>query len=200
MVKIAFDEDSHTYNVNGEIWPSVTRIISPLYDFSRIPVSTLETARKRGTEVHRACEIYDIRGDDFREEYVDPEIIGYVMAWKQFSQECDFEASHIEARVHHAKYRYCGTLDRLGTMDGKMALVDIKTTSALSPAIGVQLAAYEMAARSCGLLSPKARIRRYAVQLDKRGTYKLKRYVDESDERIFLSCLQLFKWRGKHGT
>ncbi len=38
------------------IYPSVTEVLQPWSDFSRIPPAVLEAAASRGTAAHQACE------------------------------------------------------------------------------------------------------------------------------------------------
>jgi hypothetical protein len=42
-------------------------------------------------------------------------------------------------------------------------------------------------------------LKRYAVQLFDNGKFKLHEFKDKADIGVFLACLQLYRWKEKHG-
>lgn len=192
---IEFDEANHLYFVNGKPMPSVSSILAPLVDFSRVPPETLEYARQRGTAVHRATELHDLGTLD--EESVDEAVRPYLEAWKRFRKETGFVPKLIEHRVYSEYYGYCGTIDRQGYMTelkgSPLAVIDIKTPVQLGQVVGVQLAAYQEALRSEGIQADL----RFAVQLRSDGNYRLTPYVDKSDFSVFVALLTIKNWREK---
>lgn len=189
MTALAFDAGSHTYRWNGEPVPGVTSILAPLTDFERVPAVVLQAAADFGRAVHLACELHDI--GDLDEDALDPELRPYLAGWKRFSAEHAVQWIDIERPVYNAAMRYAGTPDRVGAVAGSLAVVDIKTTAALYPSVGPQLAAYAYAATR-----PYAE--RIAVQLKANGTYTLKRYTDPMDWTVFCSLLTLRNWCQRH--
>ena len=194
---LEFDEATHTYRLDGKIIPSVTQIIAPLYSFEHVNAEVLERASAFGTAVHRACELHD--HDDLSDD-LDDALLPYLKAWVKFRADADFWPTSIETRVHCPVYKFAGTLDRIGTISGKLKIIDIKTSTTLDKAIGVQLAGYEIAARSCGLIGPKEKVGRVAVQLREDGTYKIEPYNDDFDKSAFMALLTLKNWKEKNGN
>ena len=186
--EVIFDELKHQYTLGGVIVPSVTQIIKSagLYDFSMIPADVLEWKRNLGTQVHAATELDDM---DNLGDY-DPQISGYIEAWRKFKIDTGFRPVHIEQRVFHKIHKYAGTLDRIGVFGERNALVDIKTGQADLMTVGPQTAAYAQAWGFKG--------KRYAVHLMD-GGYKVIECKNKLDFQIFLDCLNLYNWRmSKH--
>ena len=59
MMGLVFNEDNHTYELDGRPLPSVTEILSILNDFSDVSPYVLAQAARRGTLVHEYCEMID---------------------------------------------------------------------------------------------------------------------------------------------
>lgn len=189
--QLTFDQVSHTYKLDGRPIPGVTSILQPLTDFSFVNGGVLAAAQQFGTAVHLACELWDKRTLD--EDALDPALVPYLEGWKLFSKEHEVSWRRVEARVYSEQHWYAGTLDREGLVDGKPAVVDIKSGSALYPATGPQLAAYKNAVPG---ISPLCK--RFAVRLKEDGKYVLKEYTDRDDWPLFLSLLTLRNWCAKH--
>ena len=188
---LTFDDVAHTYYWNGERVPGVTSILKPLTDYSSVPRATLEAAATFGKAVHMTCELDDLRELD--EETLDPALVPYLKAWRDFSRDYEVEWIDIEQPGFHEKLRYAGTPDRRGMVRGLLSVVDIKTTYELMPAVGPQLAAYDnLAPVSPGLH------RRIGVQLRADGTYHAQVYTDPTDWPVFASLLTLRNWCARH--
>lgn len=190
-MSLQFDPIAHAYTVDGVAVPSVTHILAPLNDLSRIPAATLEYKRALGTAVHAATELYDL--GDLDESTVDPAVRPYLDAWVRFRTEMLLEIVGMEHRVYHAVHRYAGTYDRLAVMDGKLSVFDIKTGE-MYPSYGPQLAAYKNAVEH---ETGKRVYGRYGIQLRDDGTYRLHEMTDKDDWPVFLSCLTLHRYRNK---
>lgn len=190
-----FDPASHTYTVGGVRIPSVTGILKPLYDFSMVDPAYLAYKAAIGQAVHTATEYYD--QDDLDLDSLDEKISGYVYGWIKFRKETGFTPRLVEARYLHPLHLYAGTLDREGDYQGQSTILDVKTTSTMSAAVGIQLAAYleSYVANNPGLPRPT---RRTAVQLFQDGTYKAHDFADPGDFAVFLSLLNVQRWKEKH--
>ena len=195
MAGLTFDPLIHAYELDGVRVPSVTGILkaSRLIDFSKIPPPILNAARDRGSAVHRACEYYN-QGDldvaEFMEMFDD--YAPYVQAWIAFRHESGAEITHAEYRVYSRRHQFAGTLDCLGTWQGKGCLIDLKTGHPKDVAADLQTAAYlgallEMQVAGDGPTLPSGPIVRYAVQLRKDATYRVETYTNPRDYAEFLA-------------
>jgi hypothetical protein len=163
-----------------------------LRDLRLIPdYPEIDFYRRRGTAVHLATSLFD----QGHLADVDDRLLGYLEAWKAWLKVSGFKASLIEHQVWSQTYLYAGTLDRYGTLDGKTALVDIKSGQIAGYA-ALQLAAYKRALEErTGVLVQ----RRVAVQLSSDGKFKVKEYTDHaSDDRMFLLALSVWQWRERN--
>lgn len=191
MDDFIFNSAQHEYRVNGLKYPSVTEILSLAgytLDFSAIPVAILEQKRDLGTFVHEATEYIDMGA----EVPYYPGAEGYVEAYRRFKADFDFMPTEAELQVYHKTLRYAGTIDRVGTINGKLSVIDLKTMVAIDLcAVGPQTAAYT----ECYFGIKK----RYCLQLKSDGSYKLIECKCKEDFQAFMSALNIYNWRKKHG-
>ncbi len=197
---LEFDEERHLYRWDGRPVPNVTRIISPLTDYSHIPADALERARLQGQHVHKMAELH-FKGD--LDEATLPEWMrGHYAALLRFIDETGCECLASERKVYHRALGYAGTLDiacilpKLRTSK-KPAVVDIKRSFYAGPAIGLQTIGYADAVESEKGDLPKLD-ERYALRLNPNGTYRLEPFTDREDRAAFLACLQQLRWKEKH--
>lgn len=165
-------------------------------DFSFVSDEDMEAACYRGTAVHLACELYDLGTLD--ESTLDPAWRPYLDAWVKFKAERGFEVQLTEQKVFHPLLKYAGKLDRYGLLAVKPTLLDIKTSAALSPVIGMQLSAYQEALVAGPDWTGPRKMGRIAVQLKPDGTYRVQEYKDSTDWSAFIGLLNLNNWRTKH--
>lgn len=197
-----FNEKTHSYQVHGKPVPHVTQVTDLLASYAGVPWAVLERKRQIGEAVHYATELDD--QDDLDFDSVPAEIRGYVSAWRAFKEAAGFVCIANERKVWSDVYQYAGTLDRVCRLPGlkgvrkdQFCLIDIKTTYALMPAVGPQLAAYQ---RAWDEHEPKKIAHRFAVQLRPDGTFKPEECREETDWNTFLSALNLLRWRQRHHT
>ena len=106
-----FDERFHVYRLNGNVIPSVTKIIRTVAgkDISHIPPDVLKKAAERGTAIHKEIEIGRIQSVEAQwiEKHID-------------RTDCQFEQ-----QFYHTveKFTYAGTADIVASD----TLFDIKT-------------------------------------------------------------------------
>jgi hypothetical protein len=142
-----FDEETHTYYVNGEEKPSVTEIADTI-SFERLDAlqkSMLEKARARGERCHEIAEEYLLLGevdiDEIETEYI-PYIQQFVLWVKTYRPKVIFT----EKKLYGSDF--CGTLDLICEIDGKVINVDYKFTSAIDKkSLSVQLEGYDRLAK-----------------------------------------------------
>ena len=178
---IEFDEKKHQYKVDGKIVPSVTDILEHLTapGYGKVNPSVLEEAKDRGTAVHELTEQIDM---GFPPEFIDPYIEGYIVAYMKFLRSYEPEWEYIEHQFYEPLWGFCGTVDRVGEIDGQKCVLDIKTTSSPSAeqkmAVCCQTAAYAFGIDLDGC-------DRYALYLHSDGTFDLLFCADYEDERGF---------------
>lgn len=191
--RVTMDGD-HVYSVGGAVVPGVTticEIIAPLNLSFAAPVD-LAYRRDIGIAVHEMTA-----NDDYGildESTVSEELRPYLEAWRAFRREKHFELQEAELRIYSAKHRYAGTLDRRGTVNGRPAILDIKTGTVDLAYVGPQTAAYEFADREWAGIGGRPRDR-FAVKLNDDGAYALIPCRDKRDIDVFLYGLQIWNWR-----
>lgn len=191
--QLDFEEESHTYRLNGHEIPSVTTILKPLSEkyYGGIRKDVLEQAAQRGTAVHQSIELYLKYGIlDVEQEHE-----GYLKGFQQWKEDFSVKTLYTERKIFHKGFLYGGTMDLLCEENGIFTVVDFKTTASLAGVlVGPQLIAYEKALESHGI-KPENRV---ALQLTKEGGYR--RYSSETLPpsqncwQTFLSCLDLHKF------
>lgn len=190
---LEFDADTHRYTLDGRDLPSVTRILSRLSDYSRIPPAVLEAARDRGTRVHAACSLEVLGVLD--EATVDDEVAPYLRQFRRFLRESGFVPTLTECRVCDPDLGYAGTLDLFGNLAGwKSVLMDIKTGT-VPPTTGPQTAAYVHALHVYAGIEAQ---RRYVLNLT-RGRYTLTPLDDARDFAVFREELERYKAGASNG-
>jgi hypothetical protein len=194
-VNFTFEPETHTYRVDERKVPGVTKVISPLYEWDMVNQEMLRLAAERGSAVHLATELDD--KTDLDENSIHPAVEPYLQAYRKFRAEKGGTPLLIEDRIYNPIHDYATTVDRLFRMqDRRLWLVEIKSTSQLHPAVGVQLAGQldsVMRKHHYGVTP-----RRFALQLRKDGTYRLQEYTDPNDWPTFLALRAVLAFKEKH--
>lgn len=186
---LQFDAGTHTYTLGGKVLPSVTQVLSILDQYEGVPAVVLERAREFGQHVHLAVEL-DIRRQ-LDEAALDPALRPYLAAWRKFHAECGFKVHRSEWQLMDRKLGYAGTLDLYGELNKRSAVIDIK--SGIVPmTVGPQTAAYANALKAPEIRRPF----RYCLQLMP-DDYRLHKLTDPADWSVFVSCLNVWKWRNR---
>lgn len=192
---VDFDGAKHLYSTkDGRPLPSVSRVLQPLTQsvYGPIDREVLARAAEFGTAVHACTEFWHEGSLD--ESSVDPEWVPYLDAYRKWVKDVQPSIEGIELRL--GCHRYAGTLDRVCKIGADYWVVDLKTTSAIHPHVGVQLAAYVALAK---LRWPGRQFRRAALQLRGDGTYRFQEFKDFSDETCFNALLGIYYWGKRHG-
>ena len=199
MSHVVFDEATHTYTVDGQVLPSVTEICRFLsYDVA-VGANTAmrDYAADRGTRIHEACTLYDFEGEDAE---VDTDIVGYVQAYAAFKRDYNVtDWMYYEKPLGSVELGFAGTPDRIGLIDGKMTIVDLKSGSKINKyALECQLNGYEMLASLLEIdysnpLSQGLNIEQlWGLQLKKDGTYRIIQVPIRL--RVFGNCMILHRF------
>ena len=187
MVDFQFTEEPHEYKLDSVVIPSVTQILLDLGIIRLVADEYLQ----RGTAVHKACELYDKSIPD--ESTITKEIQPYLLAWKQFLSDTQFIIDEIETPDYSNKYKYGFKIDRIGMLENKITILDIKTANVPNHlANKLQLVGYQLGYNERHKLEEYKATRRIAVHLKSSGTYKIEEYKDKKDINSWLSCLNVY--------
>ena len=184
MAQLLFYDDKHVYELDGVKLPSVSEILRFINRevYKDIAQYTLDNAAERGKAVHLACE----QIDRFGECEISDNLSGYVKGYIKFLKDNECEFSLIEKALAHEDF--AGTIDRYGLINGKKAILDIKTVSAVQKTlVKAQLNLYKMLVEH-----NKHEVEElYCLQLKKDGKYTL--YPVSVDTTESIACLMLHK-------
>ena len=184
MPKIKFDEDTHTYTLNGEKIPSVSQVLRKvLYadKFKFVNEEVLEKASEFGTMVHRALET------GFSDPLTRLEEEVYQKAIR--IREENFIVDMMKEQQIYSSLGYAGTLDGYALVMGEKAIIDYKTTSVFDKEyVSWQLSLYANALEEQGYQVAKL----YGIHIPKRGKGKLIEVARKS--KIEIEWL-IKKWR-----
>ena len=152
--------DSRFYQdpTTGNFYPSVTTILDAypksyaFYEWVKKMGEDADEIRdeagRKGSQVHQLCEDFD-RGFEcgILNEFGQPQY--KQIEWAMFERYVEFRTRFpyelVANEVHYISpsLGFAGTLDRTFRIDGKLALIDIKTSNALHNHYWLQLAAYK---------------------------------------------------------
>lgn len=180
---LAFNEERHEYKLNGIILPSVTQVIKSagLSDFGDVNPDLLKRASNFGKVVHRIIEL-KYKGN-LDESSVDDSLKGHISQWDEFVHQFNFKSERQETLWHH-NMGYAGTIDHIGEIGDKSALVDIKTGTPRESDI-IQICAY-------GLMKYADRLLIVYLSEDKYKVVEVKSKDRKKAEQVFLSCLLIY--------
>lgn len=170
MTEIRFDEAAHKYYVGDREIPGVSFLMEHMGVkpglFRLDPFYAI-----RGRYIHKACHL-DMQGK-LDDSTIDPQIMGYVDAWRKFRALTQAKMHSMETLVYSEDWQYCGTYDFLGWInDGAtLTLLDIKSGAAARWQLA-QLAAYALASQ--GDSWGKCRVGN--LYLKSEGRFSLKMY------------------------
>lgn len=126
---LEYDDDTHTYIVDGVIVPSVTQVLNVKFGgkYANVNPSTLKRAASRGTAIHKAIEDY-CKGDEGLLETKE------VRNFRFLQKHYEFSVLENETPIVITKEGTpiaAGRLDLVLGINGVTALADIKTVAAL---------------------------------------------------------------------
>lgn len=191
-MRFSFDEVSHTYRLGDRVLPSVTQIIGPLTDWSKVPADVLDRKRAFGSAVHLACELDD--AGELDEAATHPEVMQRVVAWRQYLAAAHARVLFCEGqlRTHHPRLGFAGTPDRVVRVEDEHWLIDLKTSDLASRTWGVQLAGYQLLLENHSGLPIH---RRASVRLKDDGDFRVDVFRNPNDELCFRACLAVHQWK-----
>lgn len=197
LQSVETEEGGHYYTWKGKRVPGVSEILelndvvlkNAFYEERR------EAAAARGKDVHLACWDLDRNYPDWWTE--DPELAGYVKAYKQFKKDFDFKPTAIEVAMFHPDFHYAGQPDRFGELrirtGRRNVTLDLKAVATIGPHVPIQLAGYNL------FTDDYQERDMIALQLKPTGKYSVHQFDDVLHQtQIFLACLTLARWKDRH--
>jgi hypothetical protein len=190
--RLVFNEETHTYKLDGVIIPSVTQILneSGLVNLDWIDADLLAETADLGQKVHSTTELYDTQDLDFNKLH--PTLKNYLDGWIKFKKDYDFIPMEIEMQLSHPVYRYAGRIDRVGFIGKDLTVVDIKSGTKQ------KVHALQTAGYKCLYDVDKKKIeqikRRICVYLNQDG-YEVEEYKSAQDINVFLSALTITNYK-----
>jgi len=195
MENLFFDGETHTYYYKGDKVPCVSDILKmvDVITMVGIPIRNLEAAAERGTRVHQETEKLDYGEIDPQDEawlQENADIAPYVIGYQNFLSVYPTLPIAREEALYSKHYRYAGTLDLVKFIDGKIAIVDIKTSKTISELrSSLQLNAYRLLWNETHPDMQADDL--YILQLDGDNGYRL--FKVEVDAEQFYDVLILYK-------
>jgi hypothetical protein len=181
---LEFCSKSHKFKLDGREVPSITGCLKEagLIDDSFFT----QYSALRGSVVHAACHYLD--ENDLAPDYLDGEQAGYLDAWDLFCRQHHCKWESIERPVYSIMLQVAGIPDRIGIVDGKECVVEIKTGQ-IYPVHGIQLS---MQAR---IAAPDKIMDRIAVQINNDGTYNMTTFTSRDDYKVALAAITITHWK-----
>lgn len=179
-----FSPEPHEYRIDGRIVPSVTQIIGDVLPGWKAPQWYLERGR-----ANHACYALLAQGTAF---LPDPVCEGFIAAWRKWAEHVRLEPLVIEHPVYSLRYRFAGTLDLIGIVQGNPMIVDYKGT--LDARAKWQIAAYSIAeAETSGKRAFNVGV---GVELRENGTFRMSEIYDlHRPRQEVLALLSAFNMR-----
>ena len=142
-------------------------------------------AAQNGTKIHQWIEDFiSNKNPEFPE---DTTIHAKLQSFLRFIEENDPEFTEIERVVYSKKYKYCGTLDFIARIKGKLLLGDFKSSNRIYKTYDFQTSAYQKAYEEETGIKLDGRM---IVRLDKSGHPEITITEDQKkDFNAFKSCL-----------
>ena len=142
-------KSANGYEINGIWYPRVTAIVSikakpALYKFyANLPdFATGEAIKNKsaeeGTLLHETVEAILAGKETAIPDLIQPAVTAFL----NFKKQHEIIPYQIETKVVSKKHHYAGTLDVLAEVDGRLGVMDIKTSYAIYRDYNIQAAAY----------------------------------------------------------
>lgn len=189
-----FDPETHIYRLDGSVIPGFSQVaeVMGITDYSGVREDYLELARVFGDALHYAAKLLDEEILD--ENTLSAPLISCLDQYRKFLKDYSVKIlkRYIERPIYSYRYRYGITPDRICTINDKLSVLEIKTTTALPPGVKLQTAAQKIAAEEYFGLRIK---KRFCVLLPLEGNYKPYVFTNDNDYNSWLCFLGAYNWR-----
>lgn len=198
----------HLLNWIGEKMEfTVSELLPAIEEGSKAHTKFKEQAADMGTQVHDWAEQYilyelkRIKNKPEIDKKADERVKNGIIAFLQWVDQHKIKFIDSEKLVYSKKYEYCGLADCIAKVDGKMTLVDFKTSNYMAIEYFAQVAAYAMSdAEESGREYDRCLIIKFSKET---GDFELKERNQEEmkeDYKAFLGLLEVKKWSDKYSV
>lgn len=198
---LEYDDKAHSYKVEGVKVPSVTRVVDGCFpkDLTHWALSigqeeydkVISEALEIGNDTHQWIEDYINYGHACTEpeDYISKSVNAF-LGW---TTEYNPEWVDAERKVYCDKYKYAGTVDAVAKINGRIVVIDFKTSKKIYKPYHLQVTAYAQAIKRMDGL------RRWPLgiilRLDKEtGKFEQKVFEPKNNFNTFKKCLELKQW------
>ena len=198
---LEYDDKAHSYKVEGVKVPSVTRVVDGCFpkDLTHWALSigqeeydkVISEALEVGNDTHQWIEHYINYGHACAEpeDYISKS----VNAFLDWTTKYNPEWVDAERKVYCDKYKYAGTVDAVAKINGRVCVIDFKTSKKVYKPYHLQVTAYAQAIKRMDGL------RRWPLgiilRLDKEtGKFEHKVFEPKHNFNTFKKCLELKQW------
>lgn len=200
-----YDDNAHSYKVDGIKVPSVTRVVDGCF-----PKNLTDWALSIGEEEYHKIidEALDIGNytHEWIERYINEQPF-YEKGTKGFNAttnpsidaflrwEVKYNPEFIDAerKIYCDRFKYAGTVDAVAKINGRVCVIDFKTSKKIYKPYHLQVTAYAQAIKRIDGLRqwPLGMI----LRLDKEtGEYEQKVFEPKDHFAVFKKCLELRQW------
>ena len=198
---LEYDDKAHSYKVEGIKVPSVTRVVDGCFpkDLTHWALSigqeeydkVISEALEVGNDTHQWIEHYINYGHACAEpeDYISKS----VNAFLDWTTEYNPEWVDAERKIYCDKYKYAGTVDAVAKINGRVCVIDFKTSKKVYKPYHLQVTAYAQAIKRMDGLRrwPLGMI----LRLDKEtGEFEQKVFEPKHNFNTFKKCLELKQW------
>lgn len=171
-------------------YPRVTEILRAFTSYDQVPKHILDNAAARGTTVHALCAGI-AKGAWLPDGMIGEAHLGYVNSFKLWQQAHVTSFDIIETRYIDEVLGYSGQLDFvIKANDGKLYLVDLKTSAKPQKTYPIQMAAYDRLLKKHGIVVEGAMI----VYLNKTGEFPDIDFLPNMDAEFHIFSCALDCW------
>ena len=198
---LEYDDKAHSYKVEGVKVPSVTRVVDGCFpkDLTHWALSigqeeydkVISEALEVGNDTHQWIEHYINYGHACAEpeDYISKS----VNAFLDWTNKYNPEWVDAERKIYCDKYKYAGTVDAVAKINGRVCVIDFKTSKKVYKPYHLQVTAYAQAIKRMDGL------RRWPLgiilRLDKEtGEFEHKVFEPKHNFNTFKKCLELKQW------
>jgi len=188
-----------------------------LYGASKAAEKEKLEAANTGTLIHKWIENFIVNANVDMPE--DEKILEGVLSFLKWKEENKVEFIEAEKIVYSKKYDYVGTFDIKAKVNGKLCLIDIKTSNGIYEEVKLQTAAYVKADEEENNIKYDGRYvlriskeseAEYIQRMEKKKKIEYPKYTSfefiyldeekdflENDFKAFISCVNLVQWKNK---
>ena len=203
---LEYDDKAHSYKVEGVKVPSVTRVVDGCFpkDLTHWALSigqeeydkVINDALEVGNDTHQWIEDYINYGhacEDNDGLWRCNHILKPVKAFLEWVEKYEPKWVDAERKVYCDKYKYAGTVDAVAKINGRVCVIDFKTSKKIYKPYHLQVTAYAQAIKRMDGL------RRWPLgiilRLDKEtGDFEQKVFEPKHNFNTFKKCLELKQW------